>query len=104
MPQWSVFVSWCLFVSPLARVAWCGVDSGQAIDGDVKRGKQTMIFCNTVQSCRAVEHSLSEHDIPSLSYHGDMPKEARSDSFAEFLAHAPVRKSRSDAVLAGLVM
>ena len=43
-----------------------------------------MIFCNTIESCRAVEYSLSEAGIDISSYHGDLnskEREANLDSF-----------------------
>jgi hypothetical protein len=29
-----------------------------------------MVFCNTLDSCRATEHFLAEAGLPTLSYHG----------------------------------
>jgi superfamily II DNA/RNA helicase len=33
------------------------------IDKDVRNGDQTMVFCNTVDSCRAVQHAMSEAQV-----------------------------------------
>lgn len=42
----------------------------QVVTGDVKKGRRIMVFCNTLDSCRATEHHLSEAGLPTLSYHG----------------------------------
>jgi len=39
----------------------------------VKKGRRIMVFCNTLDSCRATEHHLSEAGLPTLSYHGALP-------------------------------
>jgi superfamily II DNA/RNA helicase len=44
----------------------------------------TMIFCNTVASCRAASHALAEAGLPSLSYHGELNSIARSDNLNRF--------------------
>ena len=36
-----------------------------------------MIFCNTVPSCRAVEHFLRGHGFATACCHGDMPLQVR---------------------------
>eukprot|EP00238_Polyblepharides_amylifera_P002626 CAMPEP_0196578182 /NCGR_PEP_ID=MMETSP1081-20130531/7131_1 /TAXON_ID=36882 /ORGANISM="Pyramimonas amylifera, Strain CCMP720" /LENGTH=605 /DNA_ID=CAMNT_0041897317 /DNA_START=222 /DNA_END=2039 /DNA_ORIENTATION=+ len=71
----------------------------QVVNRDVKSGKRTMIFCNTVDSCRAVEHYMQENGYSTLCYHGDMPKEVRAESFAAFLAGG--RKIESEAPASG---
>lgn len=43
-----------------------------------------MIFCNTLDSCRAADKYLQEHDLPSLSYHGDVPLDGRRQAIAAF--------------------
>jgi len=37
------------------------------IDKDVRNGDQTMVFCNTVDSCRAVQHAMSEAQVWALT-------------------------------------
>ena len=32
-----------------------------------------MVFCNTLDSCRATEHALQEAGLPTRCYHGDVP-------------------------------
>lgn len=46
--------------------------------------KQTLIFCNTANSCRAVEYALSEARLSCLSYHGDLNSIARAENFDQF--------------------
>lgn len=40
----------------------------------------TLVFCNTVGSCRAVQHALTESGIESLSYHGELNSAARAQN------------------------
>lgn len=54
---------------------------------DTDGTKRTMVFCNTVPSCRAVEHALSEAGLVTVSYHGDMTPEARIDSLEAFVSN-----------------
>eukprot|EP00889_Picochlorum_renovo_P001014 jgi/Picre1/28044/NNA_001004.t1 len=56
----------------------------QLVDADYARGQRTMVFCNTLDSCRAVEHYLSEQGIPSVCYHGDVPVAERKEAIAKF--------------------
>ena len=43
-----------------------------------------IVFCRTVASCRAVEHRLREEGFATVCYHGDMPSQARAESWAAF--------------------
>ena len=52
----------------------------------VRPGARTLLFCNTVSSCRAVEHYLSEQRFPSLSYHGELNSAERRENIATFKA------------------
>ena len=52
----------------------------------VRPGARTLVFCNTVSSCRAVEHYLSEQRFPSLSYHGELNSAERRENIATFKA------------------
>lgn len=49
-----------------------------------QNGERAMIFCNTVQSCRAAEHALRELALPSACYHGDMHSEERAAALEKF--------------------
>ena len=44
----------------------------------------TLVFCNTVSSCRAVQHALTESGIDSLSYHGELNSAARAENLKLF--------------------
>jgi superfamily II DNA/RNA helicase len=44
----------------------------------------TLVFCNTVSSCRAAQHALSEAGIDSLNYHGELNSDMRSDNLIQF--------------------
>ena len=48
--------------------------------------KRTLVFCNTIKSCRAAEFGLREADIPTLSYHGDVPSDERATNLDRFKA------------------
>ena len=36
-----------------------------------------MVFCNTLNSSRAVDHFLTENQIYTVNYHGEVPAEER---------------------------
>ena len=44
----------------------------------------TLVFCNTVKSCRAAEHFLANSGFSTCGYHSDMPPGLRTSSFARF--------------------
>ena len=44
----------------------------------------TLVFCNTVPSARAAQHSLAESGVPSLCYHGDLSSADRADNLQTF--------------------
>lgn len=46
--------------------------------------KQTLVFCNTANSCRAVEYALAEARTSCLSYHGDLNSIARAENLQKF--------------------
>jgi superfamily II DNA/RNA helicase len=48
-----------------------------------------MVFCNTLDSCRATEHFLRERGMPTLCYHGDVPLDGRRNAIARFTAEEP---------------
>lgn len=56
----------------------------QVIESEQRRGQKVMVFCNTLDSCRAADKYLQEHDLPSLSYHGDVPLDGRRQAIASF--------------------
>jgi superfamily II DNA/RNA helicase len=50
------------------------------------RQLSTLVFCNTVASCRAVEYALNETEIGVLSYHGDLNSKDRAENLERFRA------------------
>mmetsp|Transcript_3001 Transcript_3001/g.6189 ORF Transcript_3001/g.6189 Transcript_3001/m.6189 type:complete len:883 (-) Transcript_3001:165-2813(-) len=53
-------------------------------DGHRRGVPLTLVFCNTVPSCRAAEHALAESGVPSLCYHGDLKSDVREDNLKRF--------------------
>ncbi|KAL6757569.1 P-loop containing nucleoside triphosphate hydrolase protein [Haematococcus lacustris] len=51
---------------------------------DVRRLRKVLVFCNSMDSCRAVEHHCREAGLPTVCYHGGMPVSARQESFRRF--------------------
>lgn len=56
----------------------------QVVEGEQQRGQKVMIFCNTLDSCRAADKFLQEHGLPSLTYHGDVPLDGRRQAILQF--------------------
>ena len=48
------------------------------------RNIRTLIFCNTIESCRAVEYALNENEVPALAYHGELRGTEREDNLDHF--------------------
>ena len=50
------------------------------------RKEQTscIVFCNSVQSARAIEHALSEDGFKTASMHGEIPPKLRESNFEKF--------------------
>ena len=57
----------------------------QIVSGDFRGAKKTMVFCNTMASCQAVEYALQEAELPVVMYNGDMTVEGRQASMKEFV-------------------
>lgn len=49
-----------------------------------KHNTSAIVFCNSVQSARAVEHILSETGFKTASLHGDIPPRYREKNFNRF--------------------
>ncbi len=83
----------------LKQLASCGVEAllsasvcsaaHQIVTGEAARGKRLMVFCNTLDSCRATEHHLRERGVPTLCYHGDVPLDGRREAIAQFSDSEP---------------
>lgn len=64
------------------------------------RCARTLIFCNTVQSCRSIENLLSRHDRNNKlyqvhAYHGAMSNTARKESLEAFVSSSSTSSSSS---------
>lgn len=66
--------------------------------GDQAKGRRTMVFCNTLDSCRAAEHFLVEQDLATVCYHGDIPLDQRKTALHRF-AGADVSDARRPALV-----
>lgn len=49
-----------------------------------KENTSCIVFCNSVQSARAIEHTLSEDGFKTCSMHGDIPPKLRESNFEKF--------------------
>eukprot|EP00890_Picochlorum_soloecismus_P001414 jgi/Picsp_1/2273/NSC_05737-R1_protein len=56
----------------------------QLVESDLAKKDKTVVFCNTLNSCRAVEHYLREGDIGTVCYHGDIPVDERKVAISKF--------------------
>ena len=52
----------------------------------IQTEEQTLVFCNNIASCRAIEHGLNERGFHVGTYHGEMPRLVRESVFNEFLS------------------
>ncbi|KAG6406188.1 hypothetical protein SASPL_133787 [Salvia splendens] len=50
----------------------------QVLEPSLAKGNRVMVFCNTLSSSRAVDHFLSENQISTVNYHGEIPAEQRN--------------------------
>jgi superfamily II DNA/RNA helicase len=53
-----------------------------------QRTQGTLIFCNTAASVQAVQYALAEARVESLSYHGELNSQMRSENLKKFRAGA----------------
>ena len=49
-----------------------------------KHNTSCMVFCNSVMSARAIEHTLAEQGFKTASMHGDIPPKLRERNFLRF--------------------
>eukprot|EP00250_Pteridium_aquilinum_P009696 c18867_g1_i1 orf=66-1937(+) len=56
----------------------------QVLEPSLSKGERVMVFCNTLSSCRAVDHFLSENGISTVNYHGAVPAEERVEVLNKF--------------------
>ncbi|XP_042010068.1 DEAD-box ATP-dependent RNA helicase 39-like [Salvia splendens] len=56
----------------------------QVLEPSLAKGNRVMVFCNTLSSSRAVDHFLSENQISTVNYHGEIPAEQRVENLEKF--------------------
>ncbi|XXG81257.1 hypothetical protein AAC387_Pa09g1936 [Persea americana] len=56
----------------------------QVLEPSLAKGNRVMVFCNTLNSSRAVDHFLSENQILTVNYHGEVPAEKRVENLKKF--------------------
>jgi superfamily II DNA/RNA helicase len=60
----------------------------QVLDRNTGKMHRTLIFCNTVDSCRATEYAVNDYEKTEKEsvccYHGDMNSQEREASLASF--------------------
>lgn len=66
------------------RACSCSLPPGplQLLVGDARRGRKALVFCGSVDSCRAVEHAVREAELSCVCYHGEMQVQARQEAMA----------------------
>jgi superfamily II DNA/RNA helicase len=50
----------------------------------ISRPRPTLVFCNSIDSCRSTEHALREAGIESAGLHGGIPPRLRAENFRRF--------------------
>ncbi|XAR62236.1 RNA helicase [Bertholletia excelsa] len=56
----------------------------QVLEPSLAKGNKVMVFCNTLNSSRAVDHFLNENQISTVNYHGEVPAEQRVENLEKF--------------------
>ncbi|XP_057445928.1 DEAD-box ATP-dependent RNA helicase 39-like [Lotus japonicus] len=56
----------------------------QVLEPSLAKGNRVMVFCNTLDSSRAVDHYLDENLISTVNYHGEVPAEQRVENLKKF--------------------
>ncbi|XP_047325670.1 DEAD-box ATP-dependent RNA helicase 39 [Impatiens glandulifera] len=56
----------------------------QVLEPSLAKGNRVMIFCNTLNSSRAVDHYLTENSVSTVNYHGEVPAEERVENLKKF--------------------
>ncbi|KAL5223409.1 hypothetical protein ABZP36_028122 [Zizania latifolia] len=56
----------------------------QVLEPSLAKGNKVMVFCNTLNSSRAVDHFLTENQISTVNYHGEVPAEERVENLNKF--------------------
>ena len=58
----------------------------QVVGIDVHKGRRVMVFCNTLDSCRAADHFLRDRGFDTCCCHGDVPLDGRKEAIRKFTA------------------
>ncbi|KAL4565921.1 hypothetical protein LXL04_030027 [Taraxacum kok-saghyz] len=56
----------------------------QVLEPSLSKGNRVMVFCNTLNSSRAVDHFLSENQLATVNYHGEVPAAERVENLKKF--------------------
>lgn len=56
----------------------------QVLEPSLAKGNRVMVFCNTLNSSRAVDHFLNENQLSTVNYHGEVPAEQRVENLQKF--------------------
>ncbi|XP_076899117.1 DEAD-box ATP-dependent RNA helicase 39-like [Bidens hawaiensis] len=56
----------------------------QVLEPSLAKGNRVMVFCNTLNSSRAVDHFLSENQLATVNYHGEVPAVERVENLKKF--------------------
>ncbi|WOK96899.1 DEAD-box ATP-dependent RNA helicase 39 [Canna indica] len=56
----------------------------QVLEPSLAKGNRVMVFCNTLNSSRAVDHFLRENQMFTVNYHGEVPAEERVENLRKF--------------------
>lgn len=56
----------------------------QVLEPSLAKGNRVMVFCNTLNSSRAVDHFLGENQIATVNYHGEVPAVERVENLKKF--------------------
>ncbi|KAG8362988.1 hypothetical protein BUALT_BualtUnG0016400 [Buddleja alternifolia] len=56
----------------------------QVLEPSLAKGNRMMVFCNTLNSSRAVDYFLNENQISTLNYHREVPAEQRVENLEMF--------------------
>ncbi|KAM7266740.1 hypothetical protein ACFE04_004637 [Oxalis oulophora] len=56
----------------------------QVLEPSLAKGNRIMVFCNTLDSSRAVAHFLGENEMSTVNYHGEVPSQQRVENLKKF--------------------
>eukprot|EP00188_Purpureofilum_apyrenoidigerum_P006203 Plantae.Rhodophyta-Purpureofilum_apyrenoidigerum.ctg922.p1 GENE.Plantae.Rhodophyta-Purpureofilum_apyrenoidigerum.ctg922~~Plantae.Rhodophyta-Purpureofilum_apyrenoidigerum.ctg922.p1 ORF type:complete len:513 (-),score=86.95 Plantae.Rhodophyta-Purpureofilum_apyrenoidigerum.ctg922:1451-2989(-) len=75
---------------------------GEAEKDGSLRGGRIIVFTNSTESCRFVDHFLSEKDYTTSCIHGEMPRNKRIEEFEAFKRHETQLLVGTDVAARGL--